>query len=431
MKKPKLAIVSSHKVCCALAYYAEALKNLLSPAFEVEIIDLKTSALLRQEGENYRQLSDAHIEQLCIKLQQFDIVNIHLELGLYGTTTEQIASRIIKLCQASGRLILTVHTIDYKADGGHAHLYQEIMRTLKKRPASNPFHLIAHLPKEGELLKKHFDLNNVSDFPLIFLTNERRKYFKQLRNPSVWKQQFGLKEEDITIGVFGILSAYKNYLHALRTLNLLPSHYKLLIIGEAHHMNIKEWQVDPVVQEMVTYLDSRPTLADRVVFTGRRDDTKYYEDIANVDFVLLPTFEAGQSGSATLCNALELSCNILKSNNLNAREYEIYFPNCFEVFDIGNHYETKHKIINFDKTKTANLRKRSELFSEAQLQQMYMNIYETMKACIPIDLSSSKTHEQTIKKMNRFDFSSKKIFYRLPRPAQALLRKIRNKLLKK
>ncbi|MGD0665898.1 MAG: hypothetical protein ABSA17_09285 [Rhabdochlamydiaceae bacterium] len=296
------------------------------------------------------------------------------------------------------------------------------------------------MPKEGDLLKKHFDINNVSDFPLIFLTDERRKHFKQLRNPSRWKKQFGLKEEDITIGVFGMLSAYKNYLHSLRTLNLLPPQYKLLIIGEAHHMNIKEWQVDPVIQEMVTYLDNHPTLADQVVFTGRRDDSKYYEDIANVDFVLLPTFEAGQSSSATLCNALELSCPILKSNNLNTQEYEIYFPDCFEVFDIGNYYETKHKIINFDKTKTANLCKRSELFSEVPLQQMYMNIYETMKACIPINLSSSKTLEHAIHKMNRFDLFSKKIhqsriirtlFYRLPRPAQALLRKLKNKLLKK
>jgi hypothetical protein len=34
MIKPKLAIVSSHKVCCGIAYYAEALKGLLSPSFE-------------------------------------------------------------------------------------------------------------------------------------------------------------------------------------------------------------------------------------------------------------------------------------------------------------------------------------------------------------------------------------------------------------
>ena len=52
--KPSLAIVSSHNINCALAHYADALKDFLHPISNVEIIDLKTSQLLRQEGENYQ-----------------------------------------------------------------------------------------------------------------------------------------------------------------------------------------------------------------------------------------------------------------------------------------------------------------------------------------------------------------------------------------
>ncbi len=428
--KPRLAIVSSHKICCALAYYADALKELLNDAFDVEIIDLKTSELLRQPGKNYSKISDAYIEQICEELKNFDIVNVHLELGIFGTTIEEIASRIKKICRASGRLILTVHTIDYKEEGGFAHVYREIMHTLKQRPASNPFHLIAHLPNEGALLKKHFGLNNVSDFPLIYLTNQRRKHFEQIRDPARWKKQFGFKEEDITIGVFGLMSAHKNYLLPLRTLNLLPPNYKLLIIGEAHHMSIKEWKVDPVIQEMLTYLDDHPGLADRVVFTGKRDDAKYYEDVASVDFVLLSSYEVAQSGSATFSNALELSCATLKSNTYNCREYEIYFPDCFEVFDIGNYYEAKHKIINFDKAKIENLRKTRERFSEIQLKQMYLNIYQTMKDCLPITLESEAALQ--LKSLNPpFQALSqsrlvRKIFNKMPRPAQTFLKKLKN-----
>lgn len=423
--KPRMAIVSSHKICCPLAYYADALKEFLDPSFDVEIIDLKTSELLRQEGVQYQKLSDAYIDQLCTKLRAFDVVNIHLEMGLYGTVPELIVSRIIKLCQASGRLILTVHTIDYKAEGGHASFYRQIMQSLKKRVDSNPFHLIAHLPQEGALLKKHFEIPHVSDFPLIFLTDARRRYFEQLRNPTIWKKQFGFKENDVTIGVFGIISPHKNYLHALRTLNILPVNYKLLIIGEAHHMNIKEWQVDSSIQEMVSYLDSHAALANRVFFTGRRDDAKYYEDLVNVDFVLLPSFEVGQSGSATLCNAFELSCAIVKSNNLNSREYEKYFPSCFEVFDIGNYYETKDKILNFDRNKIANLRHRAGLFSEVQLRQMYMSIYESMKSYTPVPLSSTVTMEQSLKKKMFRSLLIKTIFHRLPLPAQLFLKKLK------
>ncbi len=430
--KPRLAIVSSHKICCALAYYAEALKDFLSPAFDVEIIDLKTSELLRQEGKNYEKISEAHIDQLCMKLQDFDVVNVHLELGIFGTETNLITSRILKICQAAGRLIFTVHTIDYKQNGGHAPVYWQIMQALKQRPSSNPFHVITHLPHENKLIQEHFEITNVSDFPLIYLTNERRRHFLQTHNPNVWKQQFGLKEEDVTIGVFGLLSEHKNYLHALRTLKLLPANYKLLIIGEAHHMSIKERQVDPVIQEMMTYLDAHPGVADRVVFTGKRDDAKYYEDLANVDFVLLSSFEVGQSGSATFSNALELSCATLKSNTYNCREYDIYFPNCFEAFDIGNYYETRDKILNFDKAKIANLRKRADLFSEVQLRQMYMTIYESMKECSPIDLSWSRAAKGMVladlsAKMANRSFI-KAIFQRMPSPIQSLLRKVKQKI---
>ena len=425
--KPRLAVVSSHNICCALAYYAAALKDLLSPSFEVEIIDLKTSHLLRQEGSKYQKLSQEHIDALCHKLETFDLVNVHLELGLYGTSIDLITSRILQICRSSGRLILTVHTIDYKGNNEHSSAYQRIMQTLKERPSSNPFHLIAHLPQENALLRQCFAMDEVSDFPLIYLTNERRKYFQSIRNPTLWKQQFGFKETDKTIGVFGLLSPHKNYIHTLRTLNLLPSHYKLLIIGEAHHMSIKEWQIDPVVQEMTAYLDNHPTLADRVFFTGKRPDAKYYEDLANVDFVLLSSFEVRQSGSATFSNALELCCATLKSNTYNAKEYDVYFPNCFEVFDIGNHYETKDKILNFDTQKIENLRKRADLYSETQLRQLYLKIYESMKACTPIALPKETVCKtQFSHKLTGRSWPVRTVFNLMPPTVRSLVRKIKH-----
>lgn len=424
--KPSLAIVSSHNINCALAHYADALKGFLHPFFKVDIIDLKTSQLLRQEGENYQKMSEVHIDQLCIRLQEFDLVNVHLELGLYGTSTESILPRILRICQASGRLILTIHTIDYKGtQNGHSHVYQQIMQALKQRPSSNPFHLITHLPLESTLIKKMYAIDNVTNFPLLFLTNERRKKFQQSRNPNLWKKQFGFKEEDITIGMFGLLSAHKNYLHAFRTLNLLPAHYKLLIVGEAHHMNIKQWKVDPVIQEMVSYLDDHPALAGRVIFTGRRDDAKYFEDLANIDFVLLPSFEVGQCGSSTLSASLELSCAILKSNTSNTPGYETYFSNCFETFDIGNYYETKHKILNFDKTKLLNLNKKLESFSEVQLRQIYMDIYELMKETNPIQLSGQPPKVLPVSIPLTCSLPPRMVLKVLPKPIKSLLKDLR------
>ena len=369
-------------------------------------------------------MSEAHIDQLCIRLQEFDMVNVHLELGLYGTSTESIMSNLKDL-PSFRAFDSTVHTIDYKGvHNGHSNLYQQIMQTLKQRPPSNPFHLITHLPQESTLIKKMYGINNVTDFPLFFLTNESRKKFQQNRNPNVWKKQFGFKEEDITIGMFGLLSAHKNYIHAFRTLNLLPAHYKLLIVGEAHHMNIKEWKVDPVIQEIVTYLDDHPALVDRVIFTGRRDNAKYFEDLANVDFVLLPSFEVGQSGSSTLSAGLELSCAILKSNTSNTPGYETYFSNCFETFDIGNYYETKHKILNFDRTKLLNLNKKLESFSEVQLRKIYMDIYELMKETNPIQLSWQSPKALPVSTPPTRSLAARMIFKVLSKPVKSILKKL-------
>ncbi|MGH2612628.1 MAG: glycosyltransferase, partial [Rhabdochlamydiaceae bacterium] len=357
LPKPRLAIVCSYKTSCTNAYYADALIHFLESAFEVEVLDLRSFQLLRLEGSLYYQKSEAYLNELCQKLQQFDIVNVHLELGLFGTRIEDMTRRIQKICQASKRLILTMHRLDVD-DGEHAQSYAAILQSLKNRPSSNPFHVIVHLPRERTIIEEMYSIKNISDFPVIFLTDKRREHFQQMRNPNVWKKQFGLSDNDITIGFFGLLNPYKNYSHALKTLKLLPSHYKLLIVGEAPPAGIKTWQVDPTIQEILSYLDNNPTLQDRVIFTGRRDDSQFNEDLANIDFVLIPYFEVGQSASASLSNALEVCCPILMSKTFNCREYEMYFPDCFETFDIGNYYETKNKILNFNRKKTQNLKVR-------------------------------------------------------------------------
>lgn len=433
--KPRLAIVSSYNICCGIAFYAEALRSFLSPSFDIEIIDLKTSELLRQEGENFKKMSDQHIDFICKKIQEFDIVNVHMELGIYGTNSDAILSRIIKICSSAVRLVVTVHSIDYKENNStFSPIYKIVMNSLLQRPASHPYHLIAHLPRENALLRKHFGFSNVTDFPIIFLTNEKRKYFQNLRNPNTWKKQFGFKEEDIILGMFGLISKHKNYTHALKTLNLLPENYKLLVVGEAHHMNIQEWKVDDTITEITTFLDKHPSLENRVFFTGKRNEEKYYEDLANVDFVLLPSYEVGQAATGGLSTALELSCAILKSNTLNSIEHQDYFPDCFEVFDIGNHYETKNKILNFDRSKLENLKRRMDSYTEVQVREMYLRIYEEMKfpsvekkTSIHYDDQLTKFFPEKGLQKNKSRSLPVRIIIRfLPTPAKRFLKKFRD-----
>ncbi len=427
--KPRLAIVSSYNICCGIAFYAEALRSFLTPSFDVEIIDLKTSELLRQEGETLEKMSELHIDQICERLQNFDLVNVQMEIGIFGTKSDLIVQRIHKICAYAKRLVLTIHSIDYKENNsGFSHIHKTIIDSLKHRSPHYPYYFIAHLPKENTLFRKHFGLSNVTDFPILFLTNEKRQTFLNLRNSKEWKKQFGFKENDIIIGMFGLISKHKNYTHALKTLEILPPNYKLLIVGEAHHMNIREWKIDETILEITSYLDTHPLLGDRVFFTGKRDEKKYYEDLANVDFVLLPSYEVGQAATGGLSTALELSCAILKSNTLNTIEHQDYFPNCFETFDIGNYYETRNKILNFDKSKLENLKNTMNSFTESQVREMYIKIYHELRSA-SIDLHHLPNHSYTPLKIVKRSLPTRLILRFLPTRAKNLLKKIREKIM--
>ncbi len=60
--------------------------------------------------------ADKYIEEVCQKLQNFDFVNLHQELGLYGYTADEMIRRIIKLCDASSKLIYTMHGLSWYRD---------------------------------------------------------------------------------------------------------------------------------------------------------------------------------------------------------------------------------------------------------------------------------------------------------------------------
>jgi len=424
--KPRLAIVSSKNATCANAYFSNALRGFLDTVFDVEIIDLKSYQLLLKDGLAYQQQADVHIDEICRKLQEFDFVNVQLELSLFGRKNEQILPRVRKICQASNRLLVSLHRLDIT--GGNAAIYRTILELLKKRPATNPFHILVHLPREKILLEEIYGIKQVTDFPVIFLKDAERERFQTMRNRNAWKKQFGLKEEDITIGVFGILSGYKNYTHALKTIETLPDAYKLLIVGETWPGNIKELQVDPVVQEITSYIDNHPKLADRVIFTGKRPHDAFNDDLANIDFVLIPYFEVGQSASATLSNALELVCPVVMSNTLNCKEYEVYFPACFEIFDIGNHYETKQKIISFDKNKIVNLKKQISLYSEEEIRKVYLKVYDEMSMRAPVPLPLTAPFPDLSNKIIRSSLA-KAAFKLMPPPIKSLLRKLKRDLL--
>lgn len=380
-KRPRLAIVSSYGETCANASYAKMLEDTLGVEFDVEVLNLKSTALMKLQGEDNVRLADQHIDSICERLKEFDVVNVHLEKCLYGLTLEHCVERIIRLCNASERLILTVHKI-YLED--HCKVQSqtdvEIYNCLKQRTDPNSYHVIVHIPREKDVLKRKYGIENVTDFPCLFLSDAQREYYKAKHNPTAWKKSIGLSENDITIGRFGLLNDYKDHLIALRLLKIMPEQYKVVYVGGAHPGNIKPRAIDPVIKEMTEYLDNNPEIAHRVIFMGSGvSDEAYHTALCNIDFVVVPHYETWQSASAVTSVALELCRPIITSYNFTFMEYAKYFPDCFEMFNMGNHYEIKYKIMNFDYNKVKNLEIYAQKFTLSKIVDMYRDIYNKMK----------------------------------------------------
>lgn len=379
--RPRLAIISSYGETCANASYAKALEEALGIKFDVEVLNLQSTSLMRLPGEDNVKTADQYIDSLCQRLKDFDLINLHLESCLYGNNLQQASERIIRLCNAAERLIVTVHKIYLDAeDKVHAKIDEEIINTIKRRADPNSYHFIVHVPREKELFKRKFGVDNVTDYPCLFMSETQRRYYKAKNNPVAWKKSIGLSSEDITIGRFGLLNDYKDHTIALKLLKILPQKYKVIYVGGAHPQNIKQRAIDPVIKDITDYLDKNPDISDRVIFMGSGiSDEVYHTALCNIDVVLVPHFETYQSASAVTSVALELCRPIIASYNFTFMEYAKYFPDCFEFFNMGNHYEIKYKILNFDKNKLINLEHYAQQFTLDKLVDIYSTIYSGMK----------------------------------------------------
>lgn len=381
--KKKLAIISSYKEdSCANATYARLLEKVLTKHFEVTIFDINPELM---KSNSLRDSAENHISTICSELGSFDYVNIHQELGLYGNTIDDCTKRIISLCEASNKLIFTLHGITDKSSDFYS-AYKRILQNLRNRPNNKPYHVICHLEKEKNIVKNLYGILNITDYPVTYVDEKTKNSLRSI-NKKEWILNHGFKDGDILIGCFGVFAESKNRVWVLKALELLPDNYKLVFFGGCHPLSIKNFEINQNTKFITDFFqqkrvaegfDNYRSLINRTRFFGIIEKDRFFmEAMACVDFVIAPYYQNGQSASGTTSMALELGKRLITTYTDIFVNYRKYWPNSFEMFDIGNFIELKDKILFFDKEKEENLKKTSDSHTPEKLSMLYKKITES------------------------------------------------------
>jgi glycosyltransferase involved in cell wall biosynthesis len=385
MSRKKLGIVSSYGVHCGNASYTHVLKEEFSKYYDVDVIPV-----------NFRLLANAHpkvrgsikhyIRELCGTIAQYDYINIQFEAALFGHSIQNACKNVIPMIRAARNLSFTIHRpynptvarplwksclkngvnvmqtlrdynyiLQYKA-------FTHLMQVLAARNAKGCSAVaIVHTQREKELLQIYYNIDKVVDFPITFLNRQQIDAHRNNRAHIREKicAKYKLDPAAKYIGIFGFLAENKAHHVAVDALRFLPDEYNLLIFGVQHPLAINEYSLMHVLQKPKSfrknsnaYIASLIELAEdvnarhphRVRFMGDLNDSNFIDALAAMDFVVLPYYETGQSGSGNASLVLEVGTKAIFARNHAFMELARYYQDCFEFADIGNALEIAQRI---------------------------------------------------------------------------------------
>jgi glycosyltransferase involved in cell wall biosynthesis len=408
LSRKKLAIVSSYNENCGNASYTHVLKVAFSELYDVDVIPLDLF-LLQKPQKELERYGDDHIRDICAKLKNYDYVNIQFEAGLYGTAAKNILTRMKWLIQAAPNLVLTMHRVDLAVElsfvravkdsitsfriaplfqfyrsKAFSTLYRDIVAFCKLQSLKKNVWVKVHAKREARIIKDLFNFGNVIHYPLAFLNKTQREELRTEPKNDI-AARFGLPAGAKAFGVFGYISNYKGIETAIKALSFLPDDWYLLMVGSAHPQAVKFYaDIDPYLESVLDLIKSEQAtkesqllkssrithysnkqgaadtldarrITDRVKFVGNLEDEDFVRVLRDIDAVVLPYIEVGQSMSGVIVLGLEAGGRIIGANNFSFAETRKYFGDVFERFDIGNYVELAQRLVskpeNFDKAR--------------------------------------------------------------------------------
>lgn len=388
--KKKLAIISSYSEACGNASYTEVLRKEFSKYYDVDILRLQLD-LLQSMSRKAEALAEKHIDDICKQVKNYDYVNIQFEAGLYGSSREQIVSRVRRIIRSCDNLIFTMHRVDIPKSildrenlnyifGGGMHWFSRMKRVRQGMYLPEMYKILAreveainkgkgqglilvHTPRDQKNIELFFDCKHVMNFPLTFLNEEERSRVRKKEDRDRLLERYSLDEDTKVIGLFGFVSDYKGHETAIRSLKYLPEEYKAIIFGSQHPSSIAHFKhIDEYLEKLIDLIDDLE-IEDRVIFAGSLDDEAFINALYAVDFAVLPYLEVNQSGSGIASLALETRVPALFSNNKAFYELQKYYKNTFDIFDIGNSKELADKLVHYRPVYEENLKKSLEVYN--------------------------------------------------------------------
>jgi glycosyltransferase involved in cell wall biosynthesis len=365
----KLAIISSYSESCGNAAFTRVLHDSIEEYtnIEVDVIELNLG-LLQSINPSARSKANEHIKEICGKLVKYDLVNIQLEPGLYGTLPKDIINRTKWLMSANKNTSVTLHSprimpsthsgsragikklLQFKIASGIKDIFSglisnihiKINKSIIKNAVVLNCKLIVHTLRAKNQIKYFYNYDNVKTHPLKIVPEDYQQNKSTLNN---LRQQLDLQEDDILIGIFGYISAYKGHTDALYALKNLPSNYKLLIFGRQHPQTIStSGEIDKYITKLISIIQNDHEINNRVFFMGELNDKEFLDVAGSIDVAWLPYYENGQDGSGIASICLDISPRVLCSASFAFDElFKLTSYMNHMRFDIGNHLELSEK----------------------------------------------------------------------------------------
>jgi hypothetical protein len=324
-------------VLCGNATYSEAIFCGMPELVEAVKIEVPVSL------QRSRRID---IESALIKeISACDAVNIQMELGLYGPTPKKSLRLLKKMIKNAKKLSLTIHRLEdkpinflralynaYKCKSigslvrqvVGAHVYS-VYKKLIVYAVNNGVTFIVHTHREKKRILALKPEANVLVHPLVWPENavsnsmDLRRLFDDSTLPIV--------------GLFGFISEYKNFEQVVRVA-IASRYFNVLLAGGTHPMSEKygTLAVFPGLEKASKSSSSHASLSNLIMQTKKNSEGKdvaiqnsvftytspsdqlLVEFMKNVDIVIVPYLEVGQSGSGIASMAIQYGKKVIFSD---------------------------------------------------------------------------------------------------------------------
>ncbi len=294
-----VSMLTTWRISCGIAHYAERLVNELKSRVNVEVVSIEPR--LRSGADALRHYAEdaRYYRRLGEELNRGNVAHVQHQYVFFGGVAPHRAKFAHVLSAVRVPVVLTVHEVD---EGRERTLCRSWwIRRLNQQSFLHPQvrHIIVHSePLAASLRRVGVPPERISILPMP-IPSLRRSDFSR------YKQQRGWENKTV-LTVFGFVVARKGYDVALRALRELPEEFVLLIAGGKHFADrtgyVEELQADI----------RRLGLAERVHLTGYLQEEALMQVMSATDIALAP-FHA-MSASASVAELLGYGKPVIASD---------------------------------------------------------------------------------------------------------------------